>query len=74
MAPKTVPLINFQTKELKPEQVCKLDWHFGIGNHPNDWNFDWLINTGRIILFNFLIFPKLKELSIGFPFRIIRKM
>lgn len=42
MAPKTVPLIHSQTKELKPEQVCKFDWHFGICNHPNDWDFDWL--------------------------------
>ncbi len=42
MAPRTVPLINYQTKELKPDQVCKLDWHFGICNHPKDWDFDWL--------------------------------
>ena len=42
MAPKTVPVIHAQTKELKPEQVCKFDWHFGICNHPNDWSFDWL--------------------------------
>ena len=42
MAPKTVPLIQLQTEELKAEQVCKFDWHFGICNHPNDWNFDWL--------------------------------
>lgn len=46
---KAVPLIQLPIpiKELKPEQMCKIDWHFGICNHPKDDSFDWLKELRR---------------------------